>query len=101
MAPSKRNAPHDGYKRKNAGEPWFIVIETMAREILTCEPLAPDADLKAAMTAKRAQMSADGWSVEQPMRYQAAFFASRDGKRVFVNVGASHPDTRLESMYRR
>lgn len=97
----KRSPPPDGYKRKNNGEPWFIVVETMARESVSCEPLDAQTDLRTAMDATRTQMAADGWLLEKPFPYGPQFFASKDGKRVFVNVGTHHPDRRDEFMYRR
>jgi len=101
MAPSKRNPPPDGYKRSNDGEPWFTVIEDMALQLVSVEPLAPGANLRSAMDSQRALMAAAGWQLEEPFRYGPKFFASKDGQRVFVGIGVPHPDTRGERMYRR
>ncbi len=101
MAPSSRNPPPNGYKLRNDGTPWFIVIEDMARQLVSCEPLHADADLRTAMNEQRERMAVEGWALEDPMRYQAAYFASKDGLRVFVMIGACDPALRMERMYRR
>lgn len=101
MAPSKRNPPPDGYKYRNAGEPWFIVIEDPARQLVSCEPLPAEADLRTAMNEQRSRMAAEGWSLEEPFRYGPQFYASKDGLRVFVRIGAVDPALRMERMYRR
>jgi len=95
----RRNPPPDGYKL-NDNEQRFLIVESMVREILSCEPLPLGVDLRATITAARQRMAAQGWAVEELAVYSPYFFAVRDGQRVEVSIGID-PATRLDRMYRR
>lgn len=79
-----RYVPRDPFIPTN--EPRFRVIRDLSRQVLECEPLPIGADLHAAFEAAKARMTADGWTVEKTWKWSHAFYCTKDGQRVSVEI---------------
>ena len=60
-------------------------------QVVQITPLAPYADLKAALTAARSARIAGGWECEAIGASAAFFFCTRDGVRHLVSIEARTP----------
>jgi|SRR5882757_8648159 len=69
---------------------WLVVRDRMSRA-LEYRMLPGGSDLRAAITAKHAQLAKTGWRVESIPRKGAFFFADRDNDRVCVSVECFEP----------
>jgi hypothetical protein len=64
----------------------WLVVRDRTSHALDYRELAPYSDLRAAMAAERARMTADGWSCGDTPRNCSFFFTDRDEERVCVSV---------------
>ena len=71
-------------------EPTWLVAREF-REALEVIPLAPQADLRAALVAAHEARKAAGWAVEQISSRSASFFCSMGGRRLMVGIERRDP----------
>ena len=72
-------------------EPRWLVVRDRVSRALEYRMLPGGSDLRAAITAKHAQLAKTGWRVESIPRKGAFFFADRDNDRVCVSVECFEP----------
>jgi len=76
---------------EKTGEPRWLVVRDRVSRALEYRMLAGGSDLRAAITAKHAELARAGWRVESIPKKCAFFFADRDNDRVCVSVECFEP----------
>jgi hypothetical protein len=69
---------------------WLVVRDRVSR-VLEYSPLAPRADLRAALKAKGVALAAEGWKIGDTPRNCSFFFCERDNDRWYVSVDHFEP----------
>jgi hypothetical protein len=78
--------------------PTWLVVQTMAGELIRSRPLEPLTDLRKVLDGELERMQADGWIVSEPHSdSSAAFFAQRADERVCVAIVQLEPGKRAPS----
>ena len=72
-------------------EPRWLVVRDRVSRPLEFVALAAGANLRAALAAKQAKLTATGWRVDVIARKCAFFFADHDNERVCVSIECFEP----------
>ena len=91
-APMRRKGDSDALKSVN--EPRWLVARDRLSRVVSCQALAPMADLRATLNAERARRVPEGWHAEVSSRHCAFFFCDRDEERVCVAIECFEPGSR-------
>jgi hypothetical protein len=92
--PSRENSAMGRYRFTayvNDGNPRFVVIWDLQWKPLQCQRLAPNANLRLAMTAAIDAQAAQGWQVEGSVEYGFVFIR-RGGERRLLMLTPRNPD---------
>jgi hypothetical protein len=73
------------------GAPTWIVVRDAVNTVIESTELAPETDLRVALTAAREARIAAGWTADDIGPACGFFFASRDGARVRVGIERAQP----------
>jgi hypothetical protein len=77
------------------GAPIWLVVRDAVNTVIESTELAPETDLRVALTAAREARIAAGWTADDIGPACGFFFASRDGARVRVAVESTAPRSPL------
>lgn len=83
-----RRSRYDPFRATD--QPRWLVLQDIFRTALAFDPLPPGSNLRAAMTAKLAELQADGWRVEGGYEYGFVFIR-RGGERRELGINAVDP----------
>jgi hypothetical protein len=98
-APMRRKGDSDALKSVN--EPRWLVVRDRMSHVVSCQALAPQADLRAALNTERDRRVAQGWHAEASARHCAFFFCDRAEARVCVAIECFEPGSRSPSGWPR
>lgn len=83
--------PYDPLQKVNETR-WLVIKDARLSTALSWRPIAPNADLRAELTAERLKFMDGGWKVGSPGRHPFCF-CHRGPERIYIHIQARHPAT--------